>query len=175
MRVGIVSDSHDNLKGLKWAFTELQSMGVDKVLHLGDIISPFVPLRVREFYDGDLWAITGNNDGDHIHLSRNFEKAGFHLFTEEQAFVVLGGKNIVMMHEPRLLDEFAASGEFDLVLYGHTHERNLRKVRNALIINPGELYGYISGTVSFAVVDLEEMKVDFYEKEVSEVERIPLR
>jgi len=174
MKVGVISDSHDNLKGLKWAFGEINRMGIDKIVHLGDIISPFVPLRIREMYDGDLWAITGNNDGDHVRLTQNFKKVGFHLFTEEQAFIVLGDRNIVLMHEPRLLDEFAASGDFDFVLYGHTHEMKLRKVRDALILNPGEIYGYITGTVSFAVVDLESLEVEFFKTEVSEVERIPL-
>lgn len=174
MKIGVVSDSHDNLKGLKWAFGKMAEMGIDKVLHLGDIISPFVPLRIRDMYGGDLWAITGNNDGDLVRLEANFKKVGFHIFTEEQAFITLGDRNIVFMHEPRLLDELALSGEFDLVLYGHTHERNVKRVRDALIINPGELYGYISGKVSFAVIDLNSLEVDFHEAEVSEVERIAL-
>jgi len=170
----VISDSHDNLKGLRWAFNRINAMGIDKVIHLGDIISPFVPLRIREYYPGDMWAIKGNNDGDIRRLSRNFESVGFHFLTEEKAFLSIGERGIVIMHEPSLLEELASSGDFNLILYGHLHEYSLRKVRECVILNPGELYGYISGTVSFAVVDLESMEVEFHKAEVSEVERVAL-
>ena len=174
MRVAVISDSHDNLKGLKWVFGRINSLGIDKVIHLGDIISPFVPLRIREVYSGDMWAVLGNNDGDRVRLSENFKRAGFYLLEGEQGFLELGGRSIVVMHEPRIVDELAQSGEFNLVLYGHTHRRTLRNVRDNLVLNPGEVYGYITGEVSFAVVELESLSVEFYSTEVSEVERLPL-
>ncbi|NPB03454.1 MAG: metallophosphoesterase [Thermotogae bacterium] len=174
MKMGVISDSHDNLKGLKWAFEKLKSMDVENVVHLGDIISPFVLKHVRANYEGRIWVILGNNDGDVIRLQQVAKEMSFCLFTEEQAFLELNGRSIVLMHEPRLLREFAQSGDFDLVLYGHTHEMDLQKVRNSLILNPGEIYGYINGKVSFAVVDLETLEVKFYEEEVSKVETIAL-
>jgi predicted phosphodiesterase len=52
MKVAVISDSHDNLKGLKWAFETINSLGIENVIHLGDVISPFVPMRIAEIYRG---------------------------------------------------------------------------------------------------------------------------
>jgi len=174
MKVAVISDSHDNLKGLKWAFETINSLGIENVIHLGDVISPFVPMRIADIYRGNLWVVLGNNDGDHIKLSQNFRKFGWFVSRSSPISLEIGGKSLVLMHEPFIVERLAETKNFDFVLYGHLHKVDVRKLGNCIILNPGEIYGYISGKCSFAVIDLESSDVKIYEKEVEEVERIRL-
>jgi len=94
MKVAVISDSHDNLKGLKWAFETINSLGIENVIHLGDVISPFVPMRIAEIYRGNLWVVLGNNDGDHIKLSQNFRKFGWFVSRSSPISLEIGGKSL---------------------------------------------------------------------------------
>ncbi len=174
MKVAVISDSHDNLKGLKWAFETINALGIQNVIHLGDVISPFVPTRIAEIYNGNMWFVLGNNDGDHIKLSQNIKKFGWFVSRSSPIFLEIGGKNFVLMHEPFIVEKLAETKNFDFVLYGHLHKVDIRKVGSCVILNPGEIYGYISGKCSFAIIDLESGNVEFHEREVEEVEKIKL-
>ncbi len=102
MKMAVISDSHDNLKGIRWAFERINSLGIDTVIHLGDVISPFVPLKIAEIYRGKMWVVFGNNDGDYLKLTQNFRKFGWLASNESPTFLEIGSKNIIMMHEPLL-------------------------------------------------------------------------
>jgi len=54
-------------------------------------------------------------------------------------------------------DALADSGHYDLVVYGHTHSPDIRKVKNTLIVNPGEVSTYLYGKSTVALVDLDTM------------------
>ncbi len=174
MKVAIISDSHDNLKGLRWAFDKINSLGIDKVIHLGDVISPFVPVRIGEIYKGELWVVFGNNDGDYLKLSQNFRKFGWYVSSESPTFLELNDRNIIMMHEPVLIDKLAETREFDVILYGHLHKVDIRKVGKTVIINPGEIYGYLFGKCSFVVLDLQTLETQVFEESVENVEKIKI-
>ena len=45
MKVGIVSDTHDNMVKIKDMVDILNSREVDLMLHAGDFIAPFSPLN----------------------------------------------------------------------------------------------------------------------------------
>jgi putative phosphoesterase len=48
-------------------------------------------------------------------------------------------------------------GRFDLILFGHTHRPLTMRMGKALVINPGETCGLMSGRPTCAVVDLDAM------------------
>jgi putative phosphoesterase len=64
------------------------------------------------------------------------------------------------MHESDVIDALADSGHFDLVVYGHTHESVIKKVKDTLIVNPGEVCGWLYGKPTAAVVSLETMEAE---------------
>jgi putative phosphoesterase len=68
-----------------------------------------------------------------------------------------------MMHEPRGLDALAASGDYDLIVYGHSHEREERAAGRTRIVNPGEVCGWLTGVPSFAVYETGSGEVEFHE------------
>jgi Predicted phosphoesterase len=67
-------------------------------------------------------------------------------------------KKIALMHEPQMIDSIALSDRFDLIVYGHMHEVDIRKINNTLIINPGEACGWLYGKATLILLDLENLK-----------------
>jgi hypothetical protein len=153
MTIGIISDTHDNLHNLKKAIEILNARGCTHLLHAGDYTSPFT-WRVIQDFKGEFTGIFGNNDGDRIFLRKLFSDRIF----PQPHRLTLHDRKIVLMHEPDVAEAVAASGHFDLVVFGHTHEAMLKKVGHSLLLNPGETGGWLYGKPSVAVVDLTSME-----------------
>ncbi len=149
MKIGILSDSHDNLPALERAVERFNAEKVDLVLHAGDFVSPFtsIPLaKLRAPFVG----VFGNNDGDRLYLVRRFDgigaiHSGVHSFVRD-------GVRIVLMHEPQAIDALVASEAYDLIVYGHTHKLDVRIGRPA-VVNPGEAGGWLTGRSTSVVFD----------------------
>lgn len=69
----------------------------------------------------------------------------------------LDGKNIIITHHPDIIDALAE--KYEIVIYGHTHKPDNRR-NKALIINPGECCGWLSGRKTVGILELEEMKAE---------------
>ena len=67
MRIGIMSDTHDNLPLIRRAVDRMNEEEVDLVLHAGDFVSPFVIPALSDL-EAPLIGVWGNNDGDRPHL-----------------------------------------------------------------------------------------------------------
>lgn len=154
MRIGVISDSHDNKDNIIRAFRKLEESGIKTVIHLGDLISPFVIDWINEYYTGTLIFVKGNNDGELAFTLRKIQKYGY-VYYEDPGIIEIDGKRIAIMHKPLFIEEIAASNKVDFVLYGHTHKREIKRVGNTLIVNPGELCGYLSGKGSYVILDLK--------------------
>lgn len=156
MRIGIVSDTHDNLPNLRRALVLLRERGAALVLHAGDFVAPFVAEPFREA-GLRVIGVFGNNDGDRLYLKERFAGVG-ELFLGPHE-LELAGRRIVLMHEPRALEALVASGRYDLVVYGHTHRAEIREGQ-PLVINPGELGGWLTGRATCALVDLAALRAE---------------
>jgi hypothetical protein len=162
MRIGIISDTHDHLDATRTAFGLFQGLGVETVLHLGDIVSPFVVDVIREVYSGKLVAVFGNNDGDRLLLSERFREHGADIHRSPKT-LQLDGHRLIMMHEPHFVDTLARSGEFDVVACGHLHEPRLERLGDGLIVNPGAASGYLSDRRTLALLTLDPLEAKIKE------------
>ncbi len=142
----IISDTHDNLEKAKKAAQIAKERGVKTIFHCGDIVAPFVVPIFKEF---KLYMVYGNNDGEWLYLK---EKAGDSIAKGPRELEVDGFK-VAMMHEPFLLEAIAKSGMYDFVFYGHTHEIDIRKIGETLIINPGEACGCLTGRATAVLLN----------------------
>jgi putative phosphoesterase len=150
-KIGVISDSHDNMEAIKKAVELFNENDVELVIHAGDIVSPFTADEFKKL-NCDMLLIYGNNDGDKLYLKERFLNIGeFHL--DPYSFE-LYGKKIVVTHMPSIVDALAT--KYDIVIYGHTHKKDLRKEK-ALILNPGESCGYLTGTKSVALLYPQQM------------------
>jgi putative phosphoesterase len=126
------------------------------VLHAGDIVAPFVAKAFAELKDVKFIAVYGNNDGEKLFLRQTIEGFGGEIheycYKGEPA-----GRKVYMTHTHHNVEEVAASQMYDLLVYGHTHRQDIRKVGRTLIINPGEATDWITGSGRVAILDLADM------------------
>ena len=72
----------------------------------------------------------------------------------------LAGVRIAAVHYPELALPIARGDVYDLVVYGHTHEIDLREGDGTTVLNPGEVGGWLTGRSTVAIVELPDRKVD---------------
>jgi uncharacterized protein len=157
MIIGILSDTHDNLPMVKTAVEQLNESTIDLVLHAGDYVAPFV-IPVLAGLDAPLIGVFGNNDGDHaLLLARCAEYDGLQIrgtFAEVKA----GDLSIGLLHgqEQELLRALIEREAFDLLVHGHTHQAGISRQGSTLVINPGEVCGYLTGRPTVAILDTDD-------------------
>ncbi|MCF7891083.1 metallophosphoesterase [Candidatus Bipolaricaulota bacterium] len=157
-KLGIIADSHDNMDLLGEAVDLFEREKVDLVLHAGDFMSPLTADPLSDL-QADLVGVFGNNDGDKLFLRRRFEEEGVGRIEPGPHRLELGERTVLLMHEPRLLEVVESSSVPDLIVYGHTHEVVVREDQ-PLVVNPGEVGGWLTGRSTVGLVDLKEMEVE---------------
>ncbi len=159
MLIGLLSDTHDHLDHLRRALALCRKRGAELVLHAGDFVSPFTAEPFREL-GLRVIGVFGNNDGDKLYLRERFAGLGEIHFAPHE--VELGGRRIVLLHEPRALDALVASGRYDLIAYGHTHRPEVRP-GPPVVMNPGECAGWLTNRPTCAVVDLATLRAEVFD------------
>lgn len=156
MLIGLMSDSHDNLPQIEKAVKQLNNSKVSLTLHAGDFCSPFT-IEKFKVLNCKLIAVFGNNDGDHQYLKFRFNETSNCEVHDRFALVEVSGHKIGLLHgdEPELLFALIGSQYFDVIVYGHSHNICIEKRGKTLIINPGELCGYLTGKSTIAILDLD--------------------
>ncbi len=157
--IGILSDTHDNLPLIDEAVTQLNQYGVETVLHAGDYVSPFTVMHFKPL-KANIIGVYGNNCAERERLKKLFQDIDGDLrgfFAE----VSLEGVKIALLHghDEELLNASINSCTYDVVVHGHTHQVKTQRVGNTLVINPGEVCGYLTGKSTMAILDLKTLKV----------------
>lgn len=133
MDIGIVSDTHDNLDVVA-AAVDLFEGRVDAVLHCGDVVAPFSAAPFDA--DFDFYAVRGNNEGE---WALEAAVADFGTYCGEFGALELGGADVALYHgtSREIVDALVASGSYDYVVHGHTHERAHESRDGTVRLNPG--------------------------------------
>jgi len=154
MLIGLVSDSHDNLPLVEKSVQILNEQKVGLVLHAGDYVAPFVIARFKKL-NCRFIGVFGNNDGDHELLKKRFDDTTNCEVHDRFTQVVVDGYRIALLHgdELELLEAVIECGYFNAVIHGHSHNRGIERKGKTLVINPGELCGYLTGKPSIAILD----------------------
>lgn len=170
-RIGIISDTHDNLDAVEAAAKVFREESVDLVVHAGDIVAPFTLKLLCELLGEKvpLYAVFGNNCGEKMGLKRVAESCGVKL-SEPPIEILVENKRLLVLHgygsktvTTNLVDSLARGGPWDVIIYGHTHDPRVDQVSSTLIVNPGEACGCLTGKRSVAILDLEAMEVSIKE------------
>jgi len=156
MKVALMSDSHDQMDRLHRAVEFCNDHKVSHVLHAGDLVSPFVHRALKKL-EAPLTLVFGNNDGERAGLKGIFRDRIF----EPPHELTLDDRRILMLHDPILLDVLRQSSPFDLILYGHLHEIENSK-EAALVVNPGELCGWLTGKSTLALWDTRKNEAKIF-------------
>jgi uncharacterized protein len=160
MKIGLISDTHDNIENIRKAIREFNEKKVDLVLHAGDFSSP---IAVESFAGVKLVGVLGNNDKDIPGLTLAFKKINGELVGETLEttydglrFALYHGTNYV------LRESLIKSKKFDVVVYGHTHRKIIKNHGRTLVINPGTAKGWMFGLYATAAIfDTYNRNVEF--------------
>jgi putative phosphoesterase len=164
MIIGLISDTHDNLPRVEKAVKKLNQEKVALVLHAGDYVAPFVIPKFKAL-NAKLIGVFGNNDGDHEYLKRRFNECSNCEVRGRFAEINAEGFQIALFHgdETELLDALINCDSFDAVVYGHSHANVSRKNGKTLIVNPGEVCGYLTGKSTIALLDTNKREARIVE------------
>jgi uncharacterized protein len=164
MLIGVISDTHDNLTQIEKAVQYFNQQNVDLVLHAGDYCAPFVLAKLK-MLKCKLIGVFGNNDGDHELLKKRFSETSNCTIHDRFAEVNADGYKIALLHgdEPELLFALIGSQGFNAVIHGHSHNKGIEQRGKTLIINPGELCGYLTGKSTLALLDTEKNQAQIVE------------
>jgi putative phosphoesterase len=162
MRVGVVSDVHNNLEALTYALDHLRDC--DVVLSLGDLISDYrVDPRILHLArERGLVNIAGNHEksillhpGSQIRSTLSEDTLAFLGGLPASREIELDGRHVHVAHgspwddpadyrcvyvierDKRALTRVAESTRAEVVLLGHTHRAMTVRVEHTLVVNPG--------------------------------------
>ena len=153
MKIGVVSDTHNNLKNVRRIVEIFNEHRVDRVIHTGDITKGST-LELFEDLEAPLFGVFGNNDVEREGLDKVIEKNGF-VFAR-QLTLEWESRTVFVVHEPN--DLTAMQGQFDVALHGHTHlYRAERTPSQQLIFNPGESAGHMPGRNAVGILNLPQL------------------
>lgn len=155
MRIGVVSDTHNNLKNVRRIVELFNAAGVEHVIHTGDI-SQAKTLDVLADLDAPVTGVFGNNDQERESLVAAITRHGM-TFVDPPLELTWYGRRILVVHDPLELDGVHTT-EQHLVLHGHTHRQRIEQRDNQLIFNPGECAGHMQGYNAIGIVDLATME-----------------
>ena len=157
MRIGILSDSHGRTGNLERALAVLDAVGVDLIVHCGDVggAEVFDVLAGRP-----VRFVWGNTDlPDEASLAA-VERAGLEPPTTVPLRLDVDGRRLAVFHghEPAFRPWARAIGaggeapeDLDYVLFGHTHQLHDARIGRTRCINPGALHR--ATPKSFAILD----------------------
>jgi len=159
MKAGVISDTHDHHENVLKAIDIFKENKVSYIFHAGDLVAPFTAAAFADVRGAEFIAVFGNNDGDRLLLSEKIQEFDGRIYPYCFKGEV-GGRKIYMTHTEHHIEEVAGSQRYDLVIYGHTHEQDIRKVGESLVLNPGESTDWITGSSHVIILELKDMSYE---------------
>ncbi len=160
MLIGLMSDTHNNRPGMRYALKIFRAQGIKVIMHAGDLISAELLEELKEF---SMVLSFGNGD-DPLLISSKAGRVSNRFVCDEMLDLTLAGKRIFMIHGDHRTEQEKRieSGDYDYVIHGHTHRFRDERVGSTRVINPGALGGRFVGERSFATLDLVKNELQRY-------------
>jgi putative phosphoesterase len=118
--IGVISDTH----GLLRPEAVEALLGVDLILHAGDVGSPEVLETLKEI--APVVAVRGNNDKGHWAED-----------LPQWEVAEIGSISIYMIHNVKEIDLVPEASGFQVVVSGHSHKPSVKKHKGVMYVNPG--------------------------------------
>ncbi len=160
MKIGVMSDTHDNLSNMTFVLNTYRERKIETIVHCGDLTS----LNMISHLEGFRVIYTiGNMDFATGAIKKRLEKMREDNFVGEVFTGKIGGVPVAVTHSHinGKVIGLVGEGRFKWLFHGHTHEKRDEVVRGVRIVNPGALGGLGREPRTFCVVDLVNEKVEF--------------
>jgi putative phosphoesterase len=156
MRLGILSDTHDQLARARLAVGLLRAEGADALAHCGDLTGPAMVAVCAAL---PCYFTFGNHDADNVpHLREAVAGAGG-VCLGWGGEVELAGKRVAVVHGHLHTDvRRLLAGRPDYLLSGHSHLRGDRRDGPTRRINPGALDEADEFSVALLELEVDEVR-----------------
>jgi putative phosphoesterase len=160
MKIGVMSDTHDNLSNTIFVLNTYRERGIDTIVHCGDLTSPEMAAQFEGFR---LILTIGNMDHTTGAVKKRLGKMRDDNFAGMVFKGKLGGVFIAATHShlDGKIMELVREKKYKWIFHGHTHEKRDEVVQGVRIVNPGALGGLGREPRTFCIVDLDAGDVEF--------------
>ena len=156
MKIGILSDTHDQVERTSLAVSTLIGAGAEVLVHCGDITRPPV---VLECVGVPCYLVFGNNDYDQDALGRSIRGVGA-VSLGRGGMIELDGRRVAVTHGDSSREVRRLLGlDPDYLLFGHSHVATDDRQGATRWINPGALHR--ADAYSVALLDLRADLLEF--------------
>jgi uncharacterized protein len=160
LKIGLISDTHDNIENIQKSVEVFKERNTNIVFHAGDYVSPE---SIRVFHGVKLVGVFGNNDFDKSRIIDAFNDIGGQIKgdvcefeIDDILFAVYHGT------QQERTNSLIQSAKYDVVVCGHTHRTLNSKVGKTLVLNPGTAKGWFLGYMAtVAIFDTITKEVNF--------------
>lgn len=157
MRVGILSDTHDELARTHLAIRMLCDEGAEALIHCGDLASPPVVVACAVL---PCWFVFGNHDADDVPALEQAALESGATCLGWAGMVELYGKRIAVAHAHMSYDiRWALRERPHYLLSGHSHIASDRYEGLVRRINPGALHEADQFTVALLDLETDELRL----------------
>lgn len=155
MKLGIISDTHDDIDNVRIAIDTFNQENVQYVIHAGDYAFPGIVMEFKRL-NAKLIGVLGNNDGERTQLLKAFLEVGGEL-KGELGEISIDDLKIGIYHgtSTEIRQQLAESGRYNILVCGHTHRvepagvtgGSCPKDDSTLVLNPGTAHRKVESIV----------------------------
>ena len=162
MKVGVLSDTHDDETNLRVALDAYRQQRITQLIHCGDMIGPEIVGQLKGF---QVIYVDGNMDRESGEIYRRLRELDPHSVVLPTFEGEIADVSIAVTHGDDLaeLNRVIRSGIHRFVFTGHTHRRRDETIGPTRVFNPGALGGLQFESRSYGVVDLVSGEVEVIE------------
>ena len=159
MIIGVVSDTHNNIKNIDKIISLFNNENLDLVVHTGDITNA-KSLNMFSNLNCPLVGVYGNNDYEENFLYEVARDNNFN-FQNPPLVINKNQRSIAIFHEPEPIEDFLLQNKnIDVVLHGHTHRYRNEYINGILFFNPGESAGLLKGKNAVGIINMENLSAE---------------
>jgi putative phosphoesterase len=150
LMIGILSDTHDNVDAIRQAVRIFQNAACSLIIHAGDFVAPFA---ARELGAAGIpvQAVYGNCDGEKHGLAEAIKPFG--TIQEPPLVLQIEGRSVLVVHKDMDVRKLIRAAGQSIIIFGHTHRSEVRRAGRTLLVNPGEVGGWVTGLRTVALLD----------------------
>ena len=157
MKIGVMGNSHGNVGYVRRAAEYMMEAGVEYIVYLGD-----------DYYDAYILDVLPVNV---IRVPGVYDAAYQHISVPNRLVEDITGLKVLITHtrdshrndlpQDEKPEEYIASREVDMVLFGHGHCFYSSLEAGILMVNPGHLRAEDNmGEATFAILDINDRNVE---------------
>ena len=140
VRVGVVADTYDNRDALRQLLDRFLVAGARWLIHCGGLGSAALVDLLKPW---QVYIVAGEKERDRAAIEAALQKARLQATLPTELAVTIEGVRVGVCRGDNMVivNNWAKSGEFDYIFYGHTLRRRDESRGRTRLINPGALGG----------------------------------